>query len=263
MALLFVLAALTGCKTLPAHDPSELSRAWDDGNVEIPSSDRTIVWQWFTKARSLGDREVDGVWPTVIYMHGCSGGSASGQLAQALLRHGFAVVSPNSTAREGYSGSCRIVDGRIFWYVGGREARSIRYADLGYAIEQIKAQPWVDARNVFLIGQSEGGAVVAGFRSADPVHSVRARVIGGTDCYPTGIHAGPDEPVLAILGSGDEALRQARYGKWEGSCGSRFPYPDNGSVNIVMDTTRHGIITGDPIAFKAIIEFLETHRIRD
>ena len=53
----------------------------------------------------------------------------------------------------------------------------------------------------------------------------------------------------------------ARDGGSEGSCGSHFRYPDNGSINVVMDTAVHGLILSDRTAHKLIIEFLEEHRV--
>ena len=190
---------LPGCKTT-SSDPLELGRAWGAAVAEIPMADGSAGWQKFQLVRLLSDEDVVGVWPTVIFMHGCNGGNA-GPLAKALVRNGFAVVTPNSLARQGYQGSCK--EGR---YNLRRDASEIRTADLTHAIEQTKQLSWVDIGNVFLVGHSEGGSVVAGFASGNPVHSVTARVVGGTDCGWRGVRAPRSEPVLAIMGRRDAVL---------------------------------------------------------
>ena len=250
--------AVAGCKTT-SDDPLEISRAWNAAIAEVPQVDGSRGWQRFQRIDQLPSNEVAGVWPTVIYMHGCAGGG-SGSLSRALVRTGFAVISPNSLARKNYQGSC-IPRKKIYGL--RRDARAIRTADLAYAIEQAKMLPWVDTRNIFLVGQSEGGAVVATFRSGDPKHSVAARVIGGHDCSRGGVQAPRSEPVLAILGSKDHTFQLG--GGPKGSCGSRFRYTDNGSRNVVYTTGSasviHGLITSHQPSIKLVVEFLLENRV--
>lgn len=255
---LVTVSVVAGCKTT-SNDPLELGRAWNAAIAEVPQVDGSKGWQRFQRIDLLPSDEVAGVWPTVIYMHGCNG-IGSGSLHKALVRAGFAVISPNSLARENYHGSC-IPRKKI--YGTRRDAIAIRTADLAHAIEQAKMLPWVDARNIFLVGQSEGGAVVATFRSGDPRHSVAARVIGGHDCSWGGVQAPRSEPVLAILGSKDHTFQLG--GGPKGSCGSRFRYTDNGSRNVVYTTGSasviHGLIGTHQPSIKLVVEFLLEHRV--
>lgn len=251
--------AVAGCKTT-SDDPLELNRAWNAAITEVPQIDGPKGWQWYQRMSMLPSDEVAGVWPTVIYMHGCSGRVGAGSLSRALVRAGFAIISPSSVARENYDGSCIP---RKWIYGTRRDARAIRTADLAYAIKQAKMLPWVDTRNIFLVGSSEGGGVVAAFHSGDPTHSVRARVFDGTDCSWGGVQAPRSEPVLAVLGSKDYTFQLS--GGPKGSCGSHFPYTDNGSRNVVYTTGSasgmHGLITRYPPAIKLVVEFLLEHRV--
>ena len=242
-ALVLALAlTAVGCKTT-GTDTAQDSAAWNAAMVEVPMLDGSYGWQIFNKEHLVPHEDVQGVWPTVIFMHGCSGGDP-GPLSKALVRAGFAVITPNSLARPSYDGSC-IPERHI--YGTRRDAVAIRTADLTHAIEQAKRLPWVDARNLFLVGQSEGGAIVARFDSSGPKHSVTARVIGGDNCSWGGFNAPRSEPVLAVLGNKDPVFES--QGGFNGSCG-RFMHSDNGSRNVLYTTgtasTMHAQLTHYP-----------------
>ena len=251
-----VALALAACKTTGkegAHDPGELEQAWRAAIVQVPNEDS--MFGWYFVMRDLDNMAIEGQWPTVIYMHGCSGGQA-GELGNALVKAGFAVIGPNSIARTNYDGSC---EPRKLRFQLDKRAPAIRRADAGYAIASAKLLPWVDADNVFLVGQSEGGMTVASFSSDDPRHAVKARVIGGDHCGRFGLKAPRSEPVLAIFGSEDST-----YDPWgpDGHCGHHMIY-DNGSESIVY-TTGYLARMHDPIkihgpSIKRIVEFLQAH----
>lgn len=255
--LIAVSLALTACKTTGtggAHDPGELEQAWQSAIVQVPKDDS--MFGWYFVMRNLDTIPIEGRYPTVIYMHGCSGDQA-GELGNALVKAGFAVIGPNSIARSNYDGSC---EPRKLRFGLDKRAPAIRRADAGYAIASAKSLPWVDPDNVFLVGQSEGGLVAASFSSDDPRHAVNARVIGGYACnWQSGLRAPRSEPVLAIMGAEDPT-----YDPWgpDQHCGHHMIY-DNGSESIVYRTgylaRMHDQIKIHGPSIKRIVEFLLAH----
>ena len=259
--LLALALAVAGCKTTgtTVGTTAEVDRVWENALAEIPMLEHYMGWQWYKPVGDLPAEDVEGVWPLVIYMHGCSGGDP-GPLSKALLRAGFAVITPDSLDRLNYDGSCD--PDRHRWGLR-RDAPAIRTADLGHTIRQVKGLSWVDTRNVFLVGQSEGGGVVAAFNSSGPELSVRARVIGGTDCRYLGFQAPRSEPVLAILGSEDPTFWSS--GGVDGTCG-RYMYNDNGSRDVFYTTglasAMHDQLSYYPPTRDLVVAFLLEHKVQ-
>ena len=253
---LLVTVSAASCKTV--SDEAGVNHAWHEAIVEIPKEGtHAYDWQWYTQTSALPADGVEGIWPLVIYMHGCNGGTP-GPLARDLVEAGIAVVTPNSLARPGYDGSC--IPERYLWGLR-RDAPAIRLADLGHAVDQAKQLPWVDPRNIFLVGQSEGGATVAKFDSSGQ-RSVRARVIGGDAC-DGGLNAPRGEPVLAILGQRDPVFES--WGGVDRTCG-RLMHSDNGSHNMFYRTGRasmmHAQLTRHPETRRMVVDFLLEHKVQ-
>ena len=126
LAALTALSALTGCAgtgsglhnstkafTPPSEmkradwsDPAELERAWLAARVRIPDPDGGYV---STTMKELNgrSRDIAGTWPTVIYLHGCTGAwSGTYTRINFLARNGYAVIAPVSFARQKYPRSC-------------------------------------------------------------------------------------------------------------------------------------------------------------
>ena len=122
---IIVLLALSGCVTTGLHnstkvftepsdmrpsdwsDPAEMERAWQAALVRIPKSGGGYVSTTIAELQE-GHISPEGVWPTVIYMHGCTGiWSGTKTRINLLARNGYAVVAPASFARLKYPQSCR------------------------------------------------------------------------------------------------------------------------------------------------------------
>ena len=88
-------------------DPAEMERAWQAALVRVPDPDGGFLSTTIAGLRE-DDGAPSGVWPTVIYMHGCSG-IWPGTLTRLnlLARNGYAVIAPASFARLKYPRSCR------------------------------------------------------------------------------------------------------------------------------------------------------------
>ena len=260
-----ILLLLGGCETPSgsANDPMEMERAWNAALVRIPTLggkydiDFTMEQQFHR--HNYG--EIEGEWPTVIYMHGCEGfWSGTYRRMRFLTKGGYAVIAPNSFARQFYPKVC---DGDS--YTGGfyRPSLGIQQADAGYAIARAKTLGWVDEDNVFLMGHSQGGTTTATFSSGDPDKSVKARVIEGWTCNSPwseykGINAPESEPVLSLVGGNDPWFENI-YNK--GDCGS-FMNGSNGSESIVYRTglmkNRHELLENWD-AQQIVLRFLRAH----
>ncbi len=108
----------------------------------------------------LRQPEGDGPFPAVILMHGCSG---LGRFTRAGLEaHADGLVAAGFTTLILDSFAGRPGTGGVAGCSGGplRAASIYRQWDAYHALRYLQHQPFVDAANVFLMGQSQGGGVV-------------------------------------------------------------------------------------------------------
>jgi dienelactone hydrolase len=101
----------------------------------------------------------EGSFPAVILMHGCSGWVPAvhhtlHDYADELRRRGYVALNLDSFGPRHYSGDEMCASNTRL-----REALDYRTADAFDALRYLATLPYVDARNVFLIGQSNGGSV--------------------------------------------------------------------------------------------------------
>ncbi|HKK84125.1 MAG TPA: dienelactone hydrolase family protein [Roseovarius sp.] len=97
--------------------------------------------------------------PAVVLMHGCGGWQPAVKqgldaYAKFLVGNGFIVLNVDSFGPRGNQGGtvCQSLN-RL------SAARQYRTSDAYDALQFLRAQPFVDAKSVFLIGQSNGGSV--------------------------------------------------------------------------------------------------------
>jgi len=97
--------------------------------------------------------------PAVVLMHGCGGWQPAVRkgldaYARFLVGNGFVVLNVDSFGPRGNQGGtvCQSLN-RL------SAARRYRTSDAYDALQFLRAQPFVDAKSVFLIGQSNGGSV--------------------------------------------------------------------------------------------------------
>jgi dienelactone hydrolase len=241
-------------------DPAEMQRTWDAALVRIPGID--------TKIRKFSMHELTETsfpkqtkYPTVIYLHGCSGvWQGTYRRIDFLATNGFAVIAPLSFARKKYPQSC---DTRT--YRGGlyRPTLKMRLFDAGFAIRNAKRLSWVDSNNVFLMGLSQGGITTATFHSKDSAASVNARIVEGWTCNSDweeyqGINAPKGEPVLTLVGERDPWFQRPVT---KGDCGE-FLNTKNGSHSVVFRTnplgSRHELLEFKEVQ-QTVLKFLQDH----
>ncbi len=238
----------------------ELKRTWDAALVRIPKSNGAYSSFIMSDLNEKAVIEFQS-FPTIIYLHGCSGVWAGTYTRlNFLAQSGFAVIAPISFARAKYPQSCNpaSVQGGMY-----RGTLNMRQNDAAYAIANAKQLEWVDEDNIFLMGHSQGGVTTATFNSTDHDMSVNARVIEGWTCHAgwgeyKGINASEDEPVLALVGKHDPWFQN----NWtRGDCGA-YINKNNGSQSIVLSegplSARHALLEDRDLQ-KTVLEFLRKH----
>ena len=240
--------------------PSELHRTWHAALVRIPHSHKVFAGQ--ISDLPLRVLPVKDKLPTVIYLHGCSGIWWGTYIRlDFFAENGFAVIAPASFARAKYPKSCDPATKRAGLY---RETLNMRQYDALNAIKNAKQLDWVDSKNIFLVGFSEGG-ITSATVSTGSDSGVNARVIEGWTCHAEwseyrGINTSSSEPVLALVADQDPWFQDS----WaRGSCG-RYMNSENGSRSIVYRTgslmSKHSLLDDSDVQNR-VLEFLHTHLV--
>jgi dienelactone hydrolase len=197
------LTGLPSPSTMLSMGDSDLERTWTSATVVLPplKGEAPPVLNPGSRRieRHLAAFQPTRGFPTVIYLHGCTGLSVVRFLEQ-IANAGFVVVAPDSMARRYRPLQCNpwshTPTGNLFVF-------DFRLAELSFALQQLRHLDWVDHGNIYLIGVSEGGVAAALYRGDD----VRGRVILQWNCQGPavmrGIAAPPQTPVLAMLRSSD------------------------------------------------------------
>jgi dienelactone hydrolase len=254
---------LSACATMGvANAPDELARTLDEAIVGIPA--RYLKWdvpsgmatygpmKYVAQdlAKIAGDKKI----PLVIYLHGCAGfGYSSSHDINFLILNGYAVLAPNSFAREYKPESCYPRT-----YRGGlhRGVLGFRLAEAAHAHEAAKNLPWVDKKNIFMMGFSEGGVTTAKY----PNGGLAGRIILGWTCNSgwaeySGISGPRDEPILAIVASNDPWFRNP----WNaGNCGNSMFFRRNAKSIVVHAGIHH--VSRLPEVQEKILQFLALNR---
>ncbi|BBK41749.1 hypothetical protein STVA_17690 [Allostella vacuolata] len=250
VALLLAGCAVDGA--FPILPGSNLDQVWNTTRIYHPQRSGPPA-----NPHTLGDLQlpVDGsrTWPAVIFLHGCTGFSGAKSQAQyppALARAGFAVFVPDSfargPARQPVCGNVR------------SDTIALRHAEVESTLAHIRRLPWVDQKNLFLAGHSEGGIATAMY---DGGEVFRAYFIAGWSCSSTNpdfarIHAPRARPVLAIIGANDSLqVGTAREGH---HCGMRMSGRSD-SRSIVLPGIGHEA-TDHYSTLPTLIEFFSKHR---
>ncbi|MFK7793960.1 MAG: dienelactone hydrolase family protein [Gammaproteobacteria bacterium] len=238
----------------------ELNRTWDAAIVRIPKTGGAYS-SFIMSDLDKQDTITLQSFPTIIYLHGCSGvWSGTYTRLNFLAQSGFVVIAPVSFARSKYPQSCDPASAQGGMYRG---TLIMRQNDAAYAIANAKQLSWVDENNVFLMGHSQGGVTTATFNSKDENMSVTARIIEGWTCHAgwpeyKGINAPANEPVLALVAENDPWFQNS----WtRGNCGA-YINKHNGSQSIVLSegvlSARHALLEDKDLQ-EAVLEFLREH----
>jgi dienelactone hydrolase len=215
---------------LEASDSAEIARSWDAAIVRVPT--QAGKSKTSSIAALAGDIDAGRTYPTVIYMHGCSGvWQGTRDRIKFYADNGFLVIAPVSFARLKYPKSCDVATNRGGLYRG---TLAMRQKDAGYAIEMARKFPFVDESKIVLAGLSQGAITTVTFRAENAQQKTAARVAEGWTCnagWPEykGVNAGADEPVLTLVGKNDPWFQN----EWtKGDC-TKSLNKKNGSKSVV------------------------------
>ena len=192
-------------------DLEELKRTWDGAKVRIPIDTGVIK----ATMKNLKAIPKGNQFPTVIYMHGCNGfWPGTDRRVDFIASLKFAAIAPNSFARNKAPTSCEPLNHKGGMY---RPTLRMRQNEAAYAIREARKLPWVDSRNIYLMGLSQGGITTVTFSG----ETVSARIIEGWGCHAGwpeyhGLNAPATEPVLSLVGDKDPWFQNPVL---QGDCG--------------------------------------------
>jgi dienelactone hydrolase len=246
--IVFFLAATA----VAGNGAAEVARTWEEARVFLPGSAVPL--------KPTNVPVIDRPLPTVLYLHGCTGFDYShdgtmGGWAQSLTAAGYAVVMPTSFAREYRPQNCDPAT-----YTGGlaMEVMGMRLEELEYALKQLRTLSWVDQRNLFLMGHSEGGITAARWGGKE----FNGLIISGWTCtaphFPSfdGVRAPVATPLLAISFESDPWFQ----GPLAGSCASKFG-GRNDARQVTLPGSGHDTASSAE-ARAAALQFLRDHTVR-
>ncbi|MFQ5961473.1 MAG: dienelactone hydrolase family protein [Candidatus Methylomirabilales bacterium] len=254
-AALLTVFLMAGCASLGVNQTAELARTWDGARVYLPGSGVGRLMADFNPSSVPAPRPL----PTVLYLHGCTGiygGSVPAAWARFLNTAGYAVVMPDSFAREYRPRNCHPATrtGGLF-----PPAHDMRLDEIEYALVKLRTLPWVDQRNLFLMGHSEGGIAAARW----PGRGFNGHIISGWTCthlydpFLDGLRAARETPVLVLEFEDDPWHGRATAG----SCGTKFGGRKDARL---VTLPGRGHYTGHrPEAREAVLQFLRDHTVRD
>jgi poly(3-hydroxybutyrate) depolymerase len=207
----FSVAAPTAFSQTAENPGTDVAMSWENAQVFVPGK--------FLKT-APNKVKVDKPLPVVVYLHGCTGIDPDHDVRWGVFIKGlgYIAVLPDSMARPGRRPNCdpRTKRGGLF-----PQAHAMRQEEIRYALEQLKKSPWADAKNIFLMGHSEGGQAAA----RDTLADFRGIIISGWTCTDStrvafdGIFAPLETPVLTLEWDHD-AWREGT--PQQGSCANKF-----------------------------------------
>ena len=176
---------LAGCATPAPEDPAELQRTWDQAEIRLELGGDLAV---FGRMSDPGTQAVlaripaGTQLPTIVYLHGCSGLNWSRGRAffERLAASGYVLVAPDSFARDYRPQMCGSANA---W------KDAVRDSEIRFAAQQLARLPWVDRDNLYLMGHSEGGEIVAAYRGEE----FKGRIVSAAYCW-----RGVDSPTRTL-----------------------------------------------------------------
>ena len=152
-ALLCLSTAFTGFAHASEKVTFEATLAYTNENVQLRAD--------------ISKPEGNAQYPAVVLMHGCGGWQpavrhAMRAYADYLVQRGFVVMDLDRFGPRKLGGGkvCESVKQQ-------RDALTYRTADAYDALRYLRSLPYVDSRNIFLMGQSNGGSVAINVAKGD------------------------------------------------------------------------------------------------
>ena len=246
MKLTAVVALVTAFAGSAMAQSDDTPASWNKAVVYLPKS---------AEPTTIDRIPTDRKFAVAIYLHGCSGltggeGGDNARWGKLLAQQDLLVVMPDSMARNDRKPSCDPAThkGGLFLPVYG-----MRLAELKYATDQIRAQPWFGGKMI-LMGHSEGGLTAA----RTPLPGFAGIIVSGWTCTNAqfksfdGIFAPPDTPVLTLKYGDDPWYPPSSVAY--GHCESKLAGRANSSA-ILLPGRGHGTYDNEA-ARKAVVQFI-------
>ena len=173
--------------------------------------------------------------PIVLYLHGCAGLSDIGSVGDFFAARGYAVIAPDSFANPGRPPPCNTETRRPG--SGWRNVKRLRQQEIRYAVQRLRALPWVDGDRMYLFGISQGGRAATLYGGDE----FRGHIALDTHCAGPNhshlVHVSATTPLLAVM---------AKRDPWYTGRGTAPPCRVGDrphSRSVVLDTTIHGVFT--------------------
>lgn len=226
---------------------TDIQTAWDKGMAFVPS--REPVYS------PANLPPITASYPVVIFMHGCSGITAEGEVqwGKYLRDLGYVVLVPNSVARRDRGPVCDTTSAQHY----GRDTyHRLRQQEIDFALEKVLSSGWARKDRVFLMGHSDGG-VAAALTSRSEFRGIIISAWTCTTKYTayTGIRSPKEVPVLSLMWSWD---RWYPSGHLSGTCESSLS-GRRGSKHVTLDGYGHNTYPS-PVARQEVRTFLEADR---
>ncbi len=148
------------------------------------------------------DLEVERAYPTLLYMHGSSGLYRGEVYRKYVVEElGFVFFAPNSYKiknRPTYRSPTKLKN-----YT---KVHNVRVTEIAFNHKKLKKLPYIDNKNIFLMGNSEGGLAVAIYKPS----SFRGRIVTAFSCESSYFYKNfklaskKSKPLLNIIGTHDE-----------------------------------------------------------
>lgn len=189
--------------------------------------------------------------PTVIFSHGCAGlGRGNLRYMRLLAQAGYAVIAPDSFARRYRPETCDPSRHRGIKGAPHRRVNQMRQEEIHHAVYRVRRIHWADKKNLFLMGQSQGGGAAAAYEG----NEFSAHVITGSTCW-RGVWMPLGTPALALY-SKDDPWRRGRPAD---SC-LRKARERGVSMEFHLFEGRAHNLSRNERARRLILDFLNRHR---
>lgn len=199
-AWFLVIAVLVNSPVWASADP-DLERTWDNAEIWVKPGGENLI-NTHMDDQTLQQRLIDAgrKLPTVIFFHDCARNRklAGWHYARFMARAGFAVVLPNSFARESRAETCGYWQFNPLPGAPVEQVHAQRKAEIGHALAKVRELSWVDGSNLFVMGHGEGGDALAAY-SGD---GYQARVISGALCH-WGVNGNATAPMMVVASRDD------------------------------------------------------------
>jgi dienelactone hydrolase len=192
-------------------------------------------------SKSLDSLDTKTPTPTILLMHGCSG-IYEGDWASFFKSKGYVVVMPDSFAIPNRKSNCDTKTKKTF---GNIPTQILRNLEAEYAMTQLQTMPWVDKKNIFIMGHSEGG--IAAWQTNDK--KFNGIIVSSYHCY--GGTTESSIPILAINFENDPWIG------WYGHCKNNWGQRKN-ATQIIIKGEGHNTFGYDEVMI-GVDEFIKKY----